>query len=73
VSQRPFLTNADYYRRTLAANFTIDSRTMIEDKMHSVAASNPWAKNRIAIYHPETGTSSAPSTSTGGEIPRSTR
>ena len=54
-SQRPFLTNADYYRRTLAANFTIDSRTMIEDKMHSVAASNPWAKNRIAIYHPETG------------------
>lgn len=54
-SQRPFLTTADYYRRVLAANFTIHSRTMVEDKMHSVAASNPWAKNRIAIYHPDTG------------------
>lgn len=54
-SQRPHLAGRDYYLTVLGTHFTRESRTMIEDKMHSVCQSNPWSKNRIAIYHPDTG------------------
>lgn len=50
-SQRPHLANSDYYRRILAENFNTESRTMIEDKMHSVVQSKPG--HRLAIYHPD--------------------
>lgn len=50
-SQRPHLANTEYYRRILRENFPLSSRTMIEDKMHSVAQWQPG--HRLAIYHPE--------------------
>lgn len=51
-SQRPHLAKSEYYRRILRDHFPITGRTMIEDKMHSVAQQWP-EKNRIAIYHPD--------------------
>lgn len=50
-SQRPHLANTNYYRQIIARHFPTDSRSMIEDLMHSVAQSNPWDDHRIAIYH----------------------
>lgn len=50
-SQRPHIAKARYYRRILNDNFPISGRTMIEDKMHSVAQQYP-DEHRIAIYHP---------------------
>lgn len=52
-SQRPFLASTHYYRRVLGAHFSQSSRTMVEDKMHSVCISETYAKHRLAIYHPE--------------------
>lgn len=50
-SQRPHLANTEYYRRILRDNFPLTSRTMIEDRMHSVAQ---WQHgHRLAIYHPD--------------------
>lgn len=53
-SQRPHVSTATYYRRILLHHFPITGRTMIEDKMHSVAQEWP-EDNIIAIYHPDTG------------------
>ncbi len=53
-SQRPHIADADYYRRILYDHFPQTGRTMIEDKMHSVAQCDP-NDHRIAIYHPNTG------------------
>ena len=52
-SQRPHLANTEYYRRILAEHFPPTSRTMIEDKMHGICQSRPYAYNRLGIYHPE--------------------
>ena len=52
-SQRPHLASTSYYRRFLKEHFPETSRTMIEDKMHSVAQREGWRKHRLAIYHPE--------------------
>ena len=54
-SQRPHLAGRDYYLTALGTYFTRESRTMIEDRLHGVCQSEPWSKNRIAIYHPDTG------------------
>ena len=51
-SQRPHLAKTDYYRKIIAEHFPMTGRTMIEDKMHSVAQCDP-DQHRIAIYHPE--------------------
>jgi hypothetical protein len=51
-SQRPHIAKTEYYRSIINEHFPITSRTMIEDKMHSVAQCEPNT-NRIAIYHPE--------------------
>lgn len=53
-SQRPHMADRNYYVAMLAAQFHEGSRTMIEDRMHSVAQRNPRG-NRLAIYHPPTG------------------
>lgn len=50
-SQRPHLANTAYYRRILRDCFPLTSRTMIEDKMHSVVQSQ--SGHRLAIYHPD--------------------
>lgn len=52
-SQRPHVARTDYYRRIIAEHFPHSSSTMIEDRMHSVAQSEPYERNRIAIYHPD--------------------
>ena len=52
-SQRPHVARTDYYRRILTEHFPPNCSTMIEDKMHSVAQSEPYERNRIAIYHPD--------------------
>lgn len=52
-SQRPHLATTNYYRNALYGAFTETSRTMIEDKMHSVCQTEPWTRNRLAIYHPD--------------------
>lgn len=51
-SQRPHLATVATYRRLLL-EFSATSRTMIEDKLHSVAQVNGWRWLRTAIYHPE--------------------
>lgn len=51
-SQRPHLTSKEYYQRILNEYFTDKSRTMIEDRMHGVAQSEPWNNHKIAIYTP---------------------
>jgi hypothetical protein len=50
-SQRPHLAGTDYYRTILADYFPRSARTMIEDRMHSVAQSEKG--HRLALYHPE--------------------
>ena len=50
-SQRPHLAGTDYYRTILADYFPQSARTMIEDRMHSVAQSEKG--HRLALYHPE--------------------
>lgn len=52
-SQRPHLASTGYYRAMLAKHFPTTARTMIEDKMHSVCQSEPYERNRLAIYHPD--------------------
>lgn len=52
-SQRPHLASAGYYISALGSNFTRESRTMIEDVLHSVCQVHPWNRNRLAIYHPD--------------------
>lgn len=52
-SQRPHIAHTDYYRKIMSEHFSEYSRTMIEDKMHSVAQTEPWDRHRLAIYHNE--------------------
>lgn len=56
-SQRPHLASTDFYRRILQDEFLEDSRTMIEDKMHSVVmvADEVGTLNnyKVGIYHPD--------------------
>ena len=51
-SQRPHLARLETYRRILD-EFPASSRTMIEDKLHSVAQVKGWRWLRTAIYHPD--------------------
>lgn len=51
-SQRPHLASTEFYRNLLARHFPESSRTMIEDKMHSVAQSRPWDATRLWLYAP---------------------
>lgn len=51
-SQRPHLAAAGYYRRILDDHFPTSGRTMIEDKMHSVAQVEGWHAHRIGLYAP---------------------
>lgn len=50
-SQRPHVAKTGYYRRLLREHFPLACRTMIEDRMHSVAQVEPLA-HVIAVYHP---------------------
>lgn len=52
-SQRPHLALTSYYRELIADNFTAQSRTFIEDKMHGVIQSQPWEANKLLIYYPQ--------------------
>lgn len=52
-SQRPHLASTEYYRRIMSDNFSEESNTFIEDRMHSICQVQPWEKNRLAIYHPD--------------------
>lgn len=51
-SQRPHLAKTAWYANLLDAHFPRSSRTMIEDKMHSVAQEGEWDDWRLAIYAP---------------------
>lgn len=51
-SQRPHLARVETYRRILD-EFPSSSRTMIEDKLHSVAQVKGWRWLRTAIFHPD--------------------
>lgn len=51
-SQRPHLASTEYYRRILRHYFPLDSNTMIEDRMHSMAKVHPEV-NRLALYCPK--------------------
>lgn len=51
-SQRPHVASSEYYRRILADHFSDEANCFIEDKMHSVAQSDP-PHHRLAIYHPD--------------------
>lgn len=51
-SQRPHLAWTDYYRRITHDHFEPGERAMIEDRMHSIAQSDP-DDHLIAIYAPD--------------------
>jgi hypothetical protein len=50
---RPALANADWFRGLLAANFTENSRSWVEDKVYSPISCAPWENYRLTIYDPE--------------------
>lgn len=56
-SQRPHLASTGFYRDSVLPYFAAQSRTMIEDVMHSVVASagksEGWGRFKVGIYHPE--------------------
>lgn len=61
-SQRPHLASVAYYRRIINDYFSENAKTMIEDRMHSVAHEaylkdgiHGWQQHRIKIYHPSGG------------------
>jgi len=65
--QRPHLSNAQWYRDMLAANFNYHSRTFIEDKMHGVVSESQWEEFKLCIYDPDgTGQNMKRSTHTNG-------
>lgn len=51
-SQRPHLASAAFYRAMLHKYFSEDSKTMIEDRVHSLAQNSPWGEFRLWIYYP---------------------
>lgn len=51
-SQRPHLASTEFYRQILKENFNENSRTFIEDKMHSVVQCAPWERYKLVIYAP---------------------
>ena len=53
-SQRPHIARTDYYRWMIEEYFPVAARTMIEDRMHSVAQEFP-EKNVLASYIPLEG------------------
>ena len=59
-SQRPHLASLRFYKRILDEYFGQDSRTMIEDVMHSVVqvhynewGEEGWNNFRLGLYHPD--------------------
>ncbi len=50
---RPYLTHTDWFRGLLAANFTPDSRTFIEDKVYSPVVCADWETYKLTVYDPE--------------------
>lgn len=53
-SQRPHVATTAYYRRMINDHFPLSCRTMIEDRMHSVAQEFP-ERHRLASYIPLEG------------------
>lgn len=52
-SQRAHLVKVDFYRQILAAYFSENCRTMIEDRMHDIVAHAPWDQFKLSIYSPD--------------------
>lgn len=52
-SQRPFVAHTGWYRHLLNRFFPATARTMIEDRLHSPAQTEPWGDWRLAIYTPD--------------------
>jgi hypothetical protein len=59
-SQRPHLATTAYYRRVMQDYFSSETKSFIEDKMHSVVwvaydQDGPlgWQQHRLHIYHPD--------------------
>lgn len=48
-SARPHIATVDFYRRVLE-QFSQEAKCFIEDRMHSVCQSDPWAIWKMAIY-----------------------
>jgi hypothetical protein len=51
-SQRPHLARTDRYRQWVDKFFPPASRTMIEDRLHGIAANADWDEFRVGIYLP---------------------
>lgn len=51
--QRPHLSRADWYQKILQKNFSPDSRTFIEDKMHSPVSLSEWGEYALTVYDPD--------------------
>ena len=53
-SQRPHFASLAYYKRILQDNFSPNSKTFIEDRMHGVIeAEDNWNNNKLWTYTPE--------------------
>ena len=52
-SQRTHLASTNFYRRLMRDNFTNESRTFIEDKIHGLPGQQGWARWKLWIYAPE--------------------
>jgi hypothetical protein len=51
-SQRPHLASTEFYRSLLGRFFPPSARTMIEDRMHSVAQQGDWSATKLWLYAP---------------------
>ncbi len=51
-SQRPHVARADFYREMLAAHFSPEANTFIEDRMHGAAQDHGWDYTKMAVYLP---------------------
>lgn len=51
-SQRPHLASTEFYRTIIGRYFPESSRTMIEDRMHSVAQTLGWEQTKLWLYAP---------------------
>jgi hypothetical protein len=50
---RPYIANAGWLKKLLAANFTEQSRSFIEDVVYSPVSCSEWSEYRLTVYDPD--------------------
>lgn len=59
-SQRPHVASVDFYKKILEDHFSVDAKTFVEDKMHSIVVEaykreqlQGWNRYKLWIYYPD--------------------